>query len=129
MIHYKPVKVTIDALSLVKVIFDVVIQYYGFLDSIISDHSSVFTSKFCLLLCYFLEIKQRLFTTFYLQTDGRTKKQNSIIEAYLRVFVNFKQYDWARLQPMADFVYTNAKNASTSHTPFKLNCGYHPRVF
>ena len=27
--------------------------------------------------------------------------------------------------PMAEFVYNNAKNASTGHTPFKLNCGYH----
>ena len=29
---------------------------------------------------------------------------------------------------MAEFVYNNAKNASTSYTPFELNCGYHPRV-
>ncbi len=30
---------------------------------------------------------------------------------------------------MAEFAYNNAKNASTSHTSFELNCGYHPRVF
>ncbi len=30
---------------------------------------------------------------------------------------------------MAEFAYNNAKNASTSHTPFELNCGYHPKVF
>ena len=29
---------------------------------------------------------------------------------------------------MAEFAYNNAKNVSTGHTPFKLNCGYHPRV-
>ena len=29
---------------------------------------------------------------------------------------------------MAEFAYNNAKNTSTSHTPFKLNCGYHFRV-
>ncbi len=29
---------------------------------------------------------------------------------------------------MAKFVYNNAKNASTGHTPFKLNCGHYPRV-
>ena len=29
---------------------------------------------------------------------------------------------------MAEFAYNNAKNASIGHTPFKLNCGYHPRV-
>ena len=26
---------------------------------------------------------------------------------------------------MAKFAYNNAKNASTGHTPFELNCGYH----
>ena len=30
---------------------------------------------------------------------------------------------------MAEFAYKNAKNASTGHTPFELNCGYHSRVF
>ncbi len=30
---------------------------------------------------------------------------------------------------MVDFAYNNAKNASTGHTPLKLNYGYHHRVF
>ena len=30
---------------------------------------------------------------------------------------------------MAKFAYNNAKNSSIGHTPFKLNCGYHPHVF
>ena len=51
------------------------------------------------------------------------------MEAYLRAFVNFKQNNWARLLPMAEFAYNNTKNASPSFTPFELNCGYHPRVF
>ena len=29
---------------------------------------------------------------------------------------------------MAKFAYNNAKNASISHIPFKLNYGYHPSV-
>ncbi len=29
---------------------------------------------------------------------------------------------------MAEFTYNNAKNTSTGHTPFELNCDYHPRV-
>ena len=50
------------------------------------------------------------------------------MEAYFRAFVNFKQNDWARLLPMAEFAYNNAKNASTGHMPFELNCSYHPRM-
>ena len=50
------------------------------------------------------------------------------MKAYLQVFVNFEQNDWAKLLPMAELAYNNAKNFITGHTPFKLNCGYHPHV-
>ena len=29
---------------------------------------------------------------------------------------------------MSEFVYNNAKNASTGHTPFELNYAYNPRI-
>ena len=29
---------------------------------------------------------------------------------------------------MVEFAYNNVKNASSGHTPFKLNCGYHPQM-
>ena len=45
------------------------------------------------------------------------------------LFVNWEQNDWAHFLPIAEFVYNNAKNANTGHIPFKLNCGFHPRVF
>ena len=50
------------------------------------------------------------------------------MKAYLRAFVNLKQNNWAKLLPMAKFIYNKAKNASTGHTPFELNYGYHPWV-
>ena len=50
------------------------------------------------------------------------------MEVYLQALVNFEQNDWAGFLPMAEFVYNNAKNASTGHTLFKLNCGYHPQM-
>ena len=128
MVHYKQVKVTIDVPGLVKIIIDVVVRHHGFSDSIVTNRGSLFTSRFWSLLCYFLGIKQRLSTTFHPQTDEQTKKQNSTMEAYLWAFINFKQNDWARLLPMAEFTYNNAKNASTGYTAFKLNCEYYPRV-
>ena len=93
-----------------------------------TNKSLLFTFKFWSSLFYFLGIKRQLSITFHPQTDGQTKRQISTIEAYLRAFVNFKQNDWARLLPIAEFVYNNAKNASTGHTPFNLNCGYHPQM-
>ncbi len=50
------------------------------------------------------------------------------MEAYLQAFINFEQVDWAKLLPMAKFAYNNAKNASTGHIPFELNCNFHPQA-
>ena len=128
MVYYEPVKVTIDVPWLAEVILDVVVWHHGLPDSIVTERGSLFTSKFLSLLCYFLGIKRKLLTVFYPQTDGQTERQNSTIEAYLQAFINFKQNDWARLLPIAEFAYNNAENASTSYTPFELNCSYHPYV-
>ena len=65
MVHYEPVKVTINAPGLAEVILDVVVRHHGLPDSIVSDRGSLFTSKFWSSLCYFLGIKRRLFITFH----------------------------------------------------------------
>ena len=83
MIHYKPVKITINALGLAKIIIDVVMHYHSLLDSIITNQGTLFTSKFWLSLCYFFGIKRQLSTTCHPQTDSQTKRQNSTIKAYL----------------------------------------------
>ena len=93
MVHYKSVKVTIDAPGLAEIIINVVMRYHGLSDLIVNDQRSLFTSKFWSLLCYFLDIKRRLSTTFYPQMDGQTERKNSTIEAYLWAFINFKQND------------------------------------
>ena len=125
MVYYVSVQVIIDAPSLVEVIIDVVVRHYGLSDSIITNQELLFTSKFWLLLCYFLDIKQKLSTAFYPQIDDQIVRQNSSIEVYLWVFVNFKQNDCAWLLLIAEFTYNNAKNASTCYMPFEFNCGYH----
>ncbi len=88
MVHYEPVKVTIDAPGLAEVIINVIVRHHGVPESIITDRGSLFTSKFWSSLCYFLGIKRKLSTAFHPQTDGQTERQNSTMEAYLRAFVN-----------------------------------------
>ena len=83
MVHYEPVKVTIDTPGLAEVIIDVVVQHHGLPDSIISNRGAIFTSKFWSSFCYFLGIKKRLSIAFYPQTDGQIEQQNSTMEVYL----------------------------------------------
>ena len=81
MVHYKPVKIMIDASGLAEVIIDVVVRHHGLPDSIITDWGFLFTSKFWSSLGYFLGIRRRLSTAFYPQTDGQIERQNGIMEA------------------------------------------------
>ena len=64
MVHYEPVKITIDAPGLDEVIINVVVRHHGLPDSIMTDRGTLFTSKFWSLLCYFFGIKRRLSTVF-----------------------------------------------------------------
>ena len=90
VVHYKPIKITINAPGLVKVIIDVLLRHHGLLDSNVINKSTFFILKFCSSLCYFLSIKRWLSIIFYLQINGQIKKQNSTMKAYLRDFVNFE---------------------------------------
>ena len=74
MVHYKLVKITIDALVLVEVIIDVVVRHHGLPDSIITDWVSLFMLKFWFLLSYFLKIKRKLFTAFHLLNQWPNQK-------------------------------------------------------
>ena len=46
IVHYELVEITIDAPGLAEVIINIVVQYHGLPDSIITDWGSLFTSKF-----------------------------------------------------------------------------------
>ena len=65
MVHYKPVKVTINASGLAEVILDMVVWHHGLLDLIVLNRGLLFTSKFWSSLCYFLGIKKSLSTAFH----------------------------------------------------------------
>ena len=84
MVYYEPIKVTIDRPGLREVIINMVIHYYGVLESIVTDQGLLFISKFWSSLCYFLEIKKKLFKTFHPQKDSQIERQNNTMEVYLR---------------------------------------------
>lgn len=54
MIYYKPIKIIIDNLSLIKIMFNIIIKYYNILDFINSKKNIIFLLKFLSLLCHFL---------------------------------------------------------------------------
>ena len=75
-----------------------------------------------------LKNQKKLFPAFHPQTDDQKERQNSIIEAYLRTFINWDQEAWAKLLAMIEFDNNNAKNVSIGHILFEFNYGYQPKV-
>ena len=69
IVHYKLVIVIINIMGLIKIIIDVVVRHYNLMDLIITNKRVLFTLKSWSLLYYFLGIKQKLLTIFYLQMD------------------------------------------------------------
>ena len=57
IVNYEPIKITINAPGLAKVIINLVIQYHSFPNFIISDWKAIFIFKFWFLLYYFFGIK------------------------------------------------------------------------
>jgi hypothetical protein len=53
---------------------------------------------------------------------------NSVLEQYLRAYVNYQQDDWDDWTPIAEFCFNNAVSESTQVSPFLANYGQHPRL-
>lgn len=128
MALFAPTFNQVDAVGTVDLFFKHVFCLFGLPQDIVSDRGVTFTSKFTQAMLKSLDVKQKLSTAFHPQTDGQTERVNSVLEQYLRCYVNYQQSDWSKLLPIAQFAYNNAKHSSTNTTPFYAVYGYHPRL-
>lgn len=90
IVSYEPIKTKINIAGCVGIIIDVRVRYNNPPKTIANNESSVFTSKFSSLLCYFLDIKQKLSITFNQKIKAQIDKENSTIKAYLQAYIDFK---------------------------------------
>jgi len=128
MSHFIPCCDTITAKELSLLFLQNIFRLHGLPKEIISDRGSVFTSKFWQELLKQFNIKSNLSTAFHPQTDGQTERINSVLEQYLRIYVNYQQDNWSSLLPFAEFSYNNAEQSSRKKSPFFSNYGYHPSL-
>lgn len=106
---YEPASSTIDAESLAKTLYRHLLDS-TMLKHIVNDRGSLFTSTFWSSLCHYLAVRCRLST-------GRTERQNQTLECDLRNYVNFRQNDWARWIPLAQFFYNSIRHSVTGVAP------------
>ena len=105
-----------------------VVRVHGLPESLVSDHDPVFTTHFWTRLLELCEIRANRSLAFHSQTDGQTKRLNSVLEQYLCMYCDYQQTDWASLLPLAKFSYNNSKHSATTLALFFANYGFHPRM-
>ena len=127
MAHFEPTTDTIDAEGTVQLFMKRVFSAHGLPDDVTSDRGTTFVSQFTREVLKALNVQQNLSTAFHPRTDGQTERINSVLEQYLRCFVDYQQTNWNQFLPLAEFAYNNASHGTTRSTPFFANHGYHPR--
>ncbi len=124
--HFIPTVETLRAPDLAWLFIDRIFRYHGVPESIVSDRGSLFVSKFWNELARQLQFSLDTSTAYHPRTDGLTERTNQTLETYLRAYCSYQQDDWVDYLPLAEFAYNNLENASTGHTPFYANYGFHP---
>lgn len=124
--HCIPCQKTLTVPDLAWQFLNQIFHLHGLPDSIISDHGSVFVSKFWSELTSLLKINTHTSTAYHPQTDGLTEWMNQTLETYLHVYCSYQQDDWVDYLPFAEFAFNNLENSSTHQTPFLADYAFHP---
>jgi hypothetical protein len=105
-----------------------IFPHYGIPLQIISDRDPCFDSKFTTELCRLLGIRQNISTTYHPQTDGQSERTNQSLETYLRLYCDTQQHEWAKLLPMAQYVWNSWPSSTTKQVPFNTLISYTPQA-
>jgi transposase InsO family protein len=117
----------VDAESLADLYIQHVFRLHGLPCTIVSDRGPQFAADFWRRLCNRLGIDRRLSTAFHPQTDDQTERINTVMEQYLRAYVNYLQDDWADWLSLAEFSANNQASEATGISPFFGLYGYDPQ--
>ena len=127
-VHFQPTTTDATAPDIAHIFFNTIFRYHGLPTTIIYDRDAKFTSNFWSSLFKILGTKIAMSTAFHPETDCQTERTNRTLEQILRIFVSYKQDDWDHYLAFAEFAYNNAKQKSTSMSPFYLTSGQNPKT-
>lgn len=126
--HFIPTRDTATALDIADLFFSHIFRLHGVPTSIISDRDPKFTSVFWESLMKLMGTRLRMSSSRHPQTDGQSEVTIKTLEKYLRPYINYRQNDWDRCLPAAEFAYNSAINSSTKLSPFEVVYGRKLRI-
>ena len=125
---YEPTTIEATAKQTAGIVFDRVVRHQGLPRAVRSDRDSRFVGDFWRELWTLLGAKMQLTTAFHHESNGLVEKQNGVMIAALRAFVNDRGSDWDLRLPACELAYNSSVHSSTKFTPFMLDIGIEPRL-
>jgi hypothetical protein len=105
-----------------------VFRLHGLAETIVSDRGLQFPSESWKHLWEKLGIKRQLSTTFHIQANGPTERVDTVMEQYLRNFVNYQQDHWVQWLPFTEIAANNRTLQTTNCSVFFGNYSFHPQM-
>jgi hypothetical protein len=125
--HFIPGFEATNAEELAEIFIKEVWKHHGLPKKTISDCGTTFNSNFLRALYQKLQIEPQFSTAYHPEIDGLAERTNQWLEGSLQSFCNYRQDDWAKWLPIAEFCHNNQVNTATGKTAFETVYGRHPR--
>ncbi|QRV99243.1 Transposon Tf2-7 polyprotein [Ceratobasidium sp. AG-Ba] len=125
--HFIPCLESTNAEGVADLFIKEIWKLHGLPKTTVSDRGPTFNSQFLKALYAKLGINPKFSTAFHPETDGITERTNQWLEGFLRSFCNYRQDNWVRWLPIAEFCHNNQVNSATGKTAFETVYGLHPR--
>ena len=95
MSHFVVTTEKITTEGLARLFRDYVWKLHRLPESVISDRGPQFAAVLMRELNKMLGIETKLSTAYHLQIDRQMERTNQELEQYLRMYVNYRQNNWA----------------------------------
>lgn len=113
--------------NIAHLFFKEVVRIHGLPLSIVSDRDVKFMSQFWKTLWIKLGTNLSFGSAYHSQTDGQTKKVNSVLGNLLRCLTKEYGKSWEVVIPEVEYSYNDSKNITIGRSPFEIVYGIHPR--
>ena len=103
-------------------------KLHGLPESVISGRGLQFAVGMMKELNKMLGIETKLSTAYHPETDRQTERTNQELGQYLRIYVNYRQNNWAKWLVTAEFTFNNKVHTVTKISLFQVNYEREPRI-
>jgi len=124
--YFIPTRTELTAEGAARLLLDNVIRLHGLPWKIYSDRGPQFLSRFMKELYRLLSMEGAPSTAYHPQTNGQAERMNQEVEQFLRLYVEYRQADWADKLALAELAISNRDSSATGRSPFFINHGFHP---